>query len=180
MLCYESRRFLPHLHVCPFDWFINVYMVATIQVGTKIPKENVLRGYREDRFIYLWERPYQHDSTASRLLSEVKHVRAWLVLRWGTTLESQVLFSFFKYYHGLLGTVSHSVTLLNYGAMANNIRCLHIVSILGACFRHLLLLPWKQTAYQKDRAEAKLTDSVLVSYFKWIASKVVVQRNSTI
>ena len=41
-----------------------------------------------------WERPYQHDSTASRPLSEVKHVRAWLVLRWGTTLESQVLFSF--------------------------------------------------------------------------------------
>ena len=41
------------------------------------------------------ERPYQHDSTASRLLSEAKHVRAWLVLRWGTTLESQVLFSFF-------------------------------------------------------------------------------------
>ena len=44
--------------------------------------------------LYLRERPYQHDSTASRLLSEVKHVRAWLVLRWGTTLESQVLFSF--------------------------------------------------------------------------------------
>ena len=41
------------------------------------------------------ERPYQHDSTASRLLSEVKHVRAWFVLRWGTTLESQVLFSSF-------------------------------------------------------------------------------------
>ena len=40
------------------------------------------------------ERPYQLDSTASRLLSEVKQVRAWLVLRWGTTLESQVLFSF--------------------------------------------------------------------------------------
>ena len=31
------------------------------------------------------ERPYQDDSTASRLLSEVKHPRAWLVLRWGTT-----------------------------------------------------------------------------------------------
>ena len=43
------------------------------------------------------ERPYQHDSTASRLLSEVKHVRAWLVLRWGTTLESQVLFSFYHF-----------------------------------------------------------------------------------
>ena len=40
------------------------------------------------------ERPYQHDSTASRLLSEVKHARARLVLRWGTTLESRVLFSF--------------------------------------------------------------------------------------
>ena len=38
------------------------------------------------------ERPYHDDSTASRLLSEVKHHRAWLVLRWGTTLESQVLF----------------------------------------------------------------------------------------
>jgi hypothetical protein len=42
------------------------------------------------------ERPYQHDSTASRLLSEVKHVRARLVLRWGTTLESRVLF--FSYF----------------------------------------------------------------------------------
>ena len=41
-----------------------------------------------------WIRPYQHDSTASRPLSEVKHVRAWLVLRWGTTLEFQVLYSF--------------------------------------------------------------------------------------
>ena len=38
------------------------------------------------------ERPYHSDSTASRLLSEVKHCRARLVLRWGTTLESRVLF----------------------------------------------------------------------------------------
>ncbi len=38
------------------------------------------------------ERPYHSDSTASRLLSEVKHRRARLVLRWGTTLESLVLF----------------------------------------------------------------------------------------
>ena len=44
-----------------------------------------------------WIRPYQHDSTASRPLSEVKHVRAWLVLRWGTTLESQVLYSFWNF-----------------------------------------------------------------------------------
>ena len=41
---------------------------------------------------HLQERPYQDDSTASRLLSEVKHLRAWLVLRWGTTLEYRVLF----------------------------------------------------------------------------------------
>ena len=34
--------------------------------------------------------PYHDDSTASRLLSEVKHRRARLVLRWGTTLESRV------------------------------------------------------------------------------------------
>ena len=41
----------------------------------------------------IWqERPYNDDSIASRLLSEVKHRLAWLVLRWGTTLESQVLF----------------------------------------------------------------------------------------
>ncbi|KAL7496605.1 hypothetical protein ACHAWT_009281 [Skeletonema menzelii] len=40
----------------------------------------------------LQERPYHSDSTASRLLSEVKHCRARLVLRWGTTLESLVLF----------------------------------------------------------------------------------------
>eukprot|EP00978_Attheya_sp_CCMP212_P002562 scaffold5214_cov51-Attheya_sp.AAC.2 len=35
------------------------------------------------------ERPYKDDSTASRLLSEVKHLLARLVLRWGTTLESR-------------------------------------------------------------------------------------------
>eukprot|EP00978_Attheya_sp_CCMP212_P013816 scaffold34863_cov55-Attheya_sp.AAC.3 len=37
----------------------------------------------------LLERPYKDDSTASRLLSEVKHLLARLVLRWGTTLESR-------------------------------------------------------------------------------------------
>ena len=41
---------------------------------------------------YKQERPYKHDSTASRPLSEVKHALAVLVLRWGTTLESTVLF----------------------------------------------------------------------------------------
>ena len=37
------------------------------------------------------DRPYNDDNTASRLLSEVKHHLARLVLRWGTTLESLVL-----------------------------------------------------------------------------------------
>ena len=53
----------------------------------------------EKRMVYIFkyfhnlqERPYHNDSTASRLLSEVKHCRARLVLRWGTTLESLVLF----------------------------------------------------------------------------------------
>ena len=32
--------------------------------------------------------PYQNDSTASCLLSEVKHYQANLVLQWGTTFES--------------------------------------------------------------------------------------------
>ena len=38
------------------------------------------------------EGPYRVDSTASRLLREVKQRRARLVLRWGTTLESRVFF----------------------------------------------------------------------------------------
>ena len=42
-------------------------------------------------------RPYHHDSTASRLLSEVKHDRDWLVLRWGTTLEYQLMNFIFFY-----------------------------------------------------------------------------------
>eukprot|EP00980_Cylindrotheca_fusiformis_P010643 scaffold2366_cov115-Cylindrotheca_fusiformis.AAC.17 len=57
-----------------------------------------------------WERPYQHDSTASRPLSEVKHVRAWLVLRWGTTLESQSL------------PPAEGLKELHHGCTSNNIR----------------------------------------------------------
>ncbi|KAL7498020.1 hypothetical protein ACHAWT_005864, partial [Skeletonema menzelii] len=61
------------------------------------------------------ERPYHSDSTASRLLSEVKHCRARLVLRWGTTLESLVLFfcSFLHLLHFALCTLqlsAHSST----------------------------------------------------------------------
>ena len=38
------------------------------------------------------ERPYIHESTASRPICEVKHVLVELVLRWGTTLESLMMF----------------------------------------------------------------------------------------
>ena len=54
------------------------------------------------------ERPYQDDSITSRPLSEVKHLRVRLVLRWGTTLESLMLFFLFcsfvsivKEYYGM-------------------------------------------------------------------------------
>ena len=53
---------------------------------------NLIIYYKHKNRAKKRERPYQHDSTASRLLSEVKHVRARLVLRWRTTLESWVLF----------------------------------------------------------------------------------------
>ena len=38
------------------------------------------------------ERPNHNNSTASRLLSEVKYCQALLLLQWGTMLESKVLF----------------------------------------------------------------------------------------
>ena len=41
------------------------------------------------------ERPYYSDSTASRLLSEVKYYQARLVGASGTSSESQVLFFFY-------------------------------------------------------------------------------------
>ncbi|KAL7499614.1 hypothetical protein ACHAWT_007538, partial [Skeletonema menzelii] len=60
------------------------------------------------------ERPYHSDSTASRLLSEVKHCRARLVLRWGTTLESLVLFFcyFLRQFHLFCSWVSYVPFLL--------------------------------------------------------------------
>jgi len=48
--------------------------------------------YINNRGSLCQEGPYHSDSTTSSLLSEVKHCRARLVLRWGTTLESLVLF----------------------------------------------------------------------------------------
>ena len=63
------------------------------------------------------ERPYHDDSTASRLLSEVKHHRAWLVLRWGTTLESQVLF-FYSFFRSKLLNVVYNMLKLTFKSHA--------------------------------------------------------------
>ena len=41
------------------------------------------------------ERPYDRENTASRLICEVKHVPVWIVVRWGTTREVQMLFFFY-------------------------------------------------------------------------------------
>ena len=41
------------------------------------------------------ERPYDRENTASRLICEVKHVPVWIVVRWGTTREVQMLFFLF-------------------------------------------------------------------------------------
>ena len=56
------------------------------------------------------ERPYNHDSTASRLLSEVKHDLVRLVLRWGTTLEYLMLFFCFCLFHLFAPTKSTSTS----------------------------------------------------------------------
>ncbi len=45
-----------------------------------------------------YERSYHSDSTASRLLSKVKHNRARLVLRWENMLGSLVLFFCFLFF----------------------------------------------------------------------------------
>ncbi len=44
------------------------------------------------------ERPYDRENTASRLICEVKHVPVWIVVRWGTTREVQMLFFFSLFY----------------------------------------------------------------------------------
>ena len=70
----------------------------------KIINISVLSALRNDH-------RYHSDSTASRLLSEVKHCRARLVLRWGTTLESLVLFFFLL---GSFTLVSRASPLLSF------------------------------------------------------------------
>ena len=69
------------------------------------------------------ERPYHSDSTASRLLSEVKHCRARLVLRWGTTLESLVLFFCSCYIH----CISNLLPLIYYATILTIHSCCYIM-----------------------------------------------------
>ena len=82
-----------------------------------------LRGNKAYLFtsirFYIWqwgycgqERPYNHDSTASRLLSEVKHDLVRLVLRWGTTLEYLMLFFCSSSIQGILPTPHPHFTLV--------------------------------------------------------------------
>ena len=42
-------------------------------------------------FVHFCLRPYHGETTGSRLISEVKHRRAWVVLGWVTTWEVRVL-----------------------------------------------------------------------------------------
>ena len=62
------------------------------------------------------ERPYTVDSTGTRPLSEVKQLLARLVLRWGTTLESLVLFfcSVFISFSLLQLSLPHTIRVLHY------------------------------------------------------------------
>ena len=100
------------------------------------------------------ERPYHSDSTASRLLSEVKHCRARLVLRWGTTLESLVLFfcSFLLFaiqYYFLLqpfwcSLLFNSADLLKYSTIHFGCCCLSFVETgnKGTITCHTFHLTW--------------------------------------
>ena len=91
--------FMHVLSPCAFTWCCPCRQSKATNVCMfchPVPSHGVV--YKAEKITILWVRPYQHDSTASRLLSEVKHARARLVLRWGTTLESRVLYSFFSFF----------------------------------------------------------------------------------
>ena len=97
---------------------------------------------------FLQERPYNHDSTASRLLSEVKHDLARLVLRWGTTLESLVLFFCLQLQHPklvlffcvLAGKLATSTSLARH--RIEGLVCLLMVCLLVVCLLVVCLFSW--------------------------------------
>ena len=81
--------------------------------------------------MYNQERPYNHDSTASRLLSEVKHDLARLVLRWGTTLESLVLFFLHLHIPKLLSTLQYTTSCSYFDIFLSNTTIIILSSILS-------------------------------------------------
>ena len=92
------------------------------------------------------ERPYHSDSTASRLLSEVKHCRARLVLRWGTTLESLVLFfcSFLLAWYDTYDFLTFHFFFVFF--MMNECCILHHLAMY-LCFFHSWDLSWATQVY---------------------------------
>ena len=82
-------------YVCMFVIvFVSLHVCLCVFVFLFVYLSRIETLYICPRVYSPQERPYNRDSTASRLLSEVKHDLARLVLRWGTTLESLVLFFF--------------------------------------------------------------------------------------
>ena len=64
--------------MCLFDTTQTIHLLSANQKGV---------AEKEKRKLL---RPYQEESTTSRLISEVKPLRAWLVLGLETTWEHQV------------------------------------------------------------------------------------------
>ena len=66
---------------------LSMYLMTTYELGLGFsdPLNNLnIKGVKNLR-------PYHHGDARSRLISEAKHGRAWLVLGWETAWEYQVL-----------------------------------------------------------------------------------------
>ena len=94
--------------------------------------------YQEIDTIYQ-NRPHNHDSTASRLLSEVKHDLALLVLRWGTTLEHRVLIFFCWFDWRLIYFDSHAKVALAYLHHVHHVHHLCTFFFVGSTWRMIVI-----------------------------------------
>ena len=70
--------------VCLVEWHFFVWLFGITQTNRHLKRGE--RKRKEKKLL----RPYQEESTTSRLISEVKPLRAWLVLGLETTWEHQV------------------------------------------------------------------------------------------
>ena len=118
------------------------------------------------------ERPYHSDSTASRLLSEVKHCRARLVLRWGTTLESLVLF-FCHFWTFCSSPCPHQETnhlkKINYHTplvyhIVLSFTHFHIVIIYICCFCSLLIIRHSKSSLSNTDPRAPSINIAIISF----------------